>query len=64
MKKAISILWIIFAVCILAFIISIFVAGSDAGIWRVFSIAMPIAAVAFWGAIILTVVDYLQSKKG
>ena len=63
MKKAISILWTIFIVCIVVFIISVFVAGSDAGIWRVFSIAMPIGGVAFGGAIILTVVEYLRSRK-
>ncbi len=63
MKKAISVLWTIFIVCIVVFIISVFVAGSDAGIWRVFSIAMPIAGIAFWGAIILKVVEYLRSRK-
>ena len=63
MKKAISTLWTIFIVCIVVFIISVFGAGSDAGIWRVFSIVMTIGGVAFWGAIILMVVDYLRSKK-
>lgn len=63
MKKAISILWAIFIVCIVVFILSVFMAESDAGIWRVFSIAMPIGGVAFWGAIILTVADYLRSRK-
>ena len=63
MKKAISTLWTIFIVCIIVFIISIFVTGSDAGIWRVFSIVMPIGGVAFWGAIILTVANYLRSRK-
>lgn len=63
MKKAISILWKIFAVCIVVFIISIFVVGSDAGIWRVFSIVMPLAGLSMWGAIILTVIDYLRSRK-
>ncbi len=63
MKKAISILWTIFIVCIVIFIVSIFVAGSDGGIWRVFSIVMPIASVSFWGAIILMVLDYIWTKK-
>jgi len=63
MKKAISILWTIFIVCIVIFIVSIFVAGSDGGIWRVFSIVMPIASVSFWGAIILMVLDYIRTKK-
>lgn len=64
MKKAISILWTIFIVCIVIFIVSIFAAESDAGIWRVFSIVMPIAGVSFWGAIILLVLDYIRSRKG
>ena len=63
MKKAISILWTIFIVCIVVFILSVFMAKSDAWIWRVFSIVMPIGGVAFWGAIILTVADYLRSRK-
>ena len=63
MKKAISIFWTIFLACIVIFIISVFVAGSDAGIWRVFSIVMPIAGISMWGAIILTVIDYLRSGK-
>lgn len=63
MKKAISIFWTIFLACIVIFIISVFVAGSDAGIWRVFSIVMTIAGISMWGAIILTVIDYLRSGK-
>lgn len=63
MKKAISILWAIFIVCIVVFILSVFMAESDAGIWRVFSIAMPIAGVSLWGAIILMVVEYWRSRK-
>ena len=64
MKKAISILWTIFIVCIVVFIISVFAAESDAGIWRVFSIVMPIAGVSFGGVIILLVLDYIRSRKG
>ena len=63
MKKTLSVLWTIFIVCIVVFIISVFVVGSDAGIWRVFSIVMPVAGVAFWGAIILRVLDYIRTKK-
>lgn len=63
MKKALSVLWTIFIVCIVVFIISVFVVGSDAGIWRVLSIVMPVAGVAFWGAIILRVLDYIRTKK-
>lgn len=63
MKKIVSVLWIIFAISILIFVISVFVANSNAIIWRVFSFAMPIAAVSFWGAIILSAIDYFGSKK-
>lgn len=63
MKKAISILWTIFIVCIVIFIVSIFVASSGQDIWRVFSIVMPIASVSIWGAIILMVLDYIRTKK-
>jgi len=63
MKKAISVLWTIFIVCIVVFIISVFVSESDAGIWRVFSIVMPLAGISFWGAIVLWALDRWKSKK-
>ena len=49
MKKAISVLWTIFIICIIVFIISFFVVESTAGMWRVFSIVMPLAGISFWG---------------
>ena len=63
MKKAISVLWTIFIVCIVVFIISVFVSESDAGIWRVFSIVMPIAGISFLGAIVLWALDDWRSRK-
>lgn len=63
MKKAISVLWTIFIVCIVVFISSVFVAESDAGIWRVFSIVMPLAGISFWGAIVLWALNDWHSKK-
>jgi len=63
MKKAISVLWTIFIVCIVVFIISVFVSESDAGIWRVFSIVMPLAGISFWGAIVLWALDDWRSRK-
>lgn len=63
MKKAISVLWAIFIACIVVFIISVFVAESDAGIWRVFSIVMPLAGISFWGAIVLWALDDWRSRK-
>ncbi len=63
MKKAISVLWTIFIVCIVVFIISVFVSESDAGIWRVFSIVMPLAGISLWGAIVLWALDRWKSKK-
>lgn len=63
MKKAISVLWTIFIVCIVVFIISVFVSESDAGIWRVFSIVMPLAGISFLGAIVLWALDDWRSRK-
>ena len=63
MKKVITVLWCAFGICILIFIASVFLTKSDGGTWRVFSIVMPIAGMAFWGAILLTVLAYLRSKK-
>ena len=63
MKKAISVLWTIFIVCIVVFIISVFVSEIDAGIWRVFSIVMPLAGISFLGAIVLWALDDWRSRK-
>lgn len=63
MKKAIKILWGIFAIGILVFILFVIFADSDATRWRVFSIIMPIAGLAFWGAVILSVIDFIRSKS-
>ena len=63
MKKVITALWCIFGICILFFIALVFLAKSSATTWRVFSIVMPIAGMAFWGAIILTALEYIRSKK-
>ncbi|MBE5929634.1 MAG: hypothetical protein E7268_01065 [Lachnospiraceae bacterium] len=63
MKKTITVLWCVFGICILIFIASVFLAKSSVTTWRVFSIVMPIAGMAFWGAIVLTVLEYIRSKK-
>lgn len=63
MKKVISVLWTIFLICIVVFIISVFVAESDAGIWRVFSIVMPLAGISLWGAIVLWALNDWRSRK-
>lgn len=63
MKRLINILWAIVGVCVLVLIISIVAAETDAVRWRVFSIAMPIAALCFWGAVILVVIDKLSDKR-
>ena len=63
MKKAISVLWTIFIICIIVFFISVFTAGSAGETWRVFSIVMPIVGVSFCGAVILSIIEYLKSKK-
>ena len=63
MKKAITVLWCVFGIYILIFIASIFLADSSATTWRVFSVAMPLASITFWGAIILTALKHNRSKK-
>lgn len=63
MKKAITVLWCVFGICILIFIASVFFAKSSVATWRVFSIVMPIAGVTFWGAIALSAIEYIRSKK-
>ncbi len=63
LKKAITVLWGIFAIAIIIFIISIFTMSTETT-WRVFSITMPLAGIAFWGAVILLVIDFIRSKKG
>ncbi|MBE5944850.1 MAG: hypothetical protein E7258_08030 [Lachnospiraceae bacterium] len=63
MKRIIKNLYCIAAIAIVIFVIALFVAGSDAIRWRVFSITMPIAAIGFWGAIILSVIDYIKTKN-
>ena len=63
MKKAITVLWCVFGICILIFIASIFLADSSATTWLVFSVVMPLASIAFWGAIILMALKHNRSKK-
>ncbi len=63
MKKVITVLWTIFIICIIVFIISFFVVESTAGMWRVFSIVMPLAGISFWGAIVLWALDDCRSRK-
>lgn len=63
MKKAIAVLWGIFAIAMIIFVISIFTTSTEVT-WRVFSITMPLAGIAFWGAIILSVIDFIRSRKG
>ena len=62
MKKAIIALWGIFVLAIVIFAIFVFTASTQTT-WVVFSIVMPIVSVSFWGAIILTVIDVVRSKK-
>ena len=63
MKKTITVLWTIFIICIIVFIISFFVVESTAGMWRVFSIVMPLAGISFWGAIVFWALDDWRSRK-
>lgn len=63
MKKAIKVLWSIVVIGILFFFTAIFFVNSDEMIWRMFSIIMPLVGICFWGAIILSVIDYNRSKR-
>lgn len=63
MKKAITVLWGIFAVSILIFIGWVFLTKSSVTTWRVFSVVMPLAGIGFWGAILLSMIEYIRSKK-
>lgn len=63
MKKAIIALWGVFVLAILIFVIFVFNASTQTT-WLVFSITMPLVAISFWGAIILTVIDFVRSQKG
>lgn len=62
MKKAMIILWVIFAAALLVFGVTVFTASS-AVTWRVFSVAMPVAGLSFLGAVILTIVNSFRSEK-
>lgn len=63
MKRAIKILWTIVAIAALIFVFVMFTAESDVKIWETFSVTMPIIGVGFWSAVILSVIDFIRSKK-
>lgn len=63
MKKAIIVSWLIFALSILAFVITVFTSDSDSTTWRVFSVAIPLAGASFCAAFIFTFIDHVRSKK-
>ncbi len=63
MKKLIRVLWGIFAIAILGFGVAVFTVHSDVTLWTLFSIAMPVAGISFWGAIILTIIDFVRSNQ-
>lgn len=62
MKIAIISAWAVFALSILIFVISIFMARTQTT-WTVFSVAMPIAAISFWIGLILTVIEVIRLSK-
>ncbi len=63
MKKAITVLWTIFILCMVVFVVSFFVVESTVGMWRVFAIVMPIIGISFWGAIVLSALEHWKSRK-
>lgn len=62
MKIAIISAWAVFALSILIFVISIFMASTQTT-WTVFSVAMPLAAISFWIGLILTVIEVIRLSK-
>lgn len=63
MSKAIKDLWILAGLGVLCFVIALFLVDSDEMLWRIFSITMPVVGIGFWGAVILSVIEYFNSKK-
>lgn len=62
MKVAIISSWGVFVVSILAFVISIFTSSTQTT-WTVFSITMPLIAVSFGVAVILSIIHLVWSNK-
>jgi hypothetical protein len=48
---------------IFVFVFTLFTVSSDETIWRVFSVTMPLIAISFWGAVIVSVIGISRSKK-
>ncbi len=63
LKKVISILTAVVIIGIAVFVVGLIFADSDSTRWRIFSVVIPIVGISFWGAVILSVIDYLNSKK-
>ncbi len=62
MKVAIISSWGVFFISILAFVISIFTSSTQTT-WTVFSITMPLIAVSFVVAVILSIIHLVWSNK-
>lgn len=62
MKIAIVISWAVFLLSIVVFAVSIFTASTQAT-WSVFSVTMPLAAISFWVALILSIIEIVRSMK-
>lgn len=63
MKKVIKVLWCTFGISVLIFICSVIFSKSDATIWRMFSLMMPLAGITLWGAIVFTALEHVRSKN-
>lgn len=62
MKIAIVISWAVFLLSIVVFAVSIFTASTQTT-WSVFSVTMPLAAISFWVALILSIIEIVRSMK-
>ena len=65
MKIAIVISWAVFVLSIVVFAVSIFTASTQTTqtTWSVFSVTMPLAAISFWVALILSIIEIVRSMK-
>lgn len=62
MKIAIVISWVVFVLSIVVFAVSIFTASTQTT-WSVFSVTLPLAAISFWVALILSIIEIVRSMK-
>ena len=63
MEKLKRIFLAVLLLSIFVFVFTLFTVSGDETIWRVFSVTMPLIAISFWGAVIVSVIGISRSKK-